>query len=216
MFRFKMDIAGETQLDRGIARFSDGVSDYTPIWPVIEDEFYAEEKAQFASEGAEGGEKWAPLSPAYSEWKEAHFPGQPILQRTGDLERSLTSRNDPNGVRVEARKQLTLGSRVPYGIYHQSTAPRTRLPRRPMINLTSAFKATVMRQVQAYLVEIATKVGFRTGLSPIQSAGLSAGAGGSAGIPPRRSLESRVRHTDHASEQERERERLAHGGGRRR
>jgi hypothetical protein len=62
MFRFKMEIAGEVQLDRGIARFSEGVGDYTPIWPVIEDDFYAEEKSQFASEGADGGEKWTPLS----------------------------------------------------------------------------------------------------------------------------------------------------------
>lgn len=204
MFRLRMDIAGEVQLDRGIARFADGVSDYTPIWPVIEDEFYAEERAQFASEGAESGEKWAPLSEAYAQWKEVHFPGQPILRRTGDLERSLTSGSDPNSVKIEQRKQLTLGSRVPYAIYHQSIAPRTKLPRRPMINLTEGFKRGVMRHLQAYLVEIATRVGFRTGLSPIQSAGLSAAAGGGAGIPPRRSLESRVRHTDHHAQHQRD------------
>ncbi len=192
-----MDIAGEAQLDRGIGRFADGVSDYRPIWPVIEDDFYAEEKAQFASEGAEGGERWQELSLEYAGWKEAHYPGQPIMQRTGDLERSLTSGNDPNAVKIEERKTLTLGSRVPYGIYHQSLDPRSVLPRRPLIQLTNAFKAGTMRNLQAYLVQIATQAGFRTGLTPIQSAGLSARAGGGAGIPPRRSLESRVRHGNH-------------------
>jgi|GEM_PF-730631 len=198
MFRFKMDIAGEVQLDRGIARFAEGVGDYRPIWPVIADDFYAEEKEQFASEGSAGGEAWTPLSPAYAGWKEVHFPGMPIMQRTGDLERSLTSAGDPNSVRVETRKALTLGTRVPYAIYHQSLDPRTKLPRRPIIMLTNAFKAATMRNIQAYLVQIATQVGFRTGLTPIQSAGLSAASGGGAGIPPRRTTESRVRRTDHA------------------
>jgi hypothetical protein len=135
---------------------------------------------------------------------DAAFAGV-ILHRTGDLERSLTSGSDPNSVKIETRKKLTLGTRVPYAIYHQSLEPRTRLPRRPVINLTNAFKAGVMRSIQAYLVEIATKVGFRTGLTPIQSAGLSAASGGGPGIPPRRSLESRVRKTDHADHSEHER-----------
>ena len=112
-------------MDRGIARFADGVADYRPIWPVIEEDFYAQMKDQFKTEGAEGGEAWVPLTPEYAGWKEQHYPGQPILQRTGDLYNSLTSSTDANAVLVEGRKSLTLGSRVPYGMYHQSNEPRT-------------------------------------------------------------------------------------------
>jgi phage gpG-like protein len=195
MFRFRLDIAGEVQLDRGIARFADGVSDYRPIWPVIMDDFYAQEKDQFATQGAEGGDTWQPLSPAYSAWKEVHFPGQPILQRTGDLERSLTSSTDPNSVHIPGRKVLTLGTRVPYAIYHQSIAPRTMLPRRPEINLPEAFKRSVMHHMQVYLVQIASQMGFRTGLGPIQQAGLVARTG--SGIPPRPTLEKKVRRGNH-------------------
>lgn len=201
MFRFRMDIAGEVQLDRGIARFAEGVSDFTPIWPVIEDEFYAEEKAQFRSEGAEGGDPWQELSPAYAAWKEVHFPGKPILQRSGDLEASLTSGSDVNAVKIEGRKSLTLGSRVPYGIYHQSTAPRTQLPRRPVVNMSAAFKTSVMRLLQGYLVDVATSAGLRKGLTTLQAAGLQSQFG--SGIPPRRSLESRVRHSDHSAHERR-------------
>ena len=61
MFRFRLEIAGEVQMDRGIARFADGVADYRPIWSVIEDDFYALEQDQFKSQGAEGGQ---PLGPA--------------------------------------------------------------------------------------------------------------------------------------------------------
>ena len=163
-----MEIAGEVQMDRGIARFADGVADYRPIWSVIEDDFYAEVKAQFQTEGEEGGDKWPELSPEYAGWKEIHYPGQPMLQRSGDLYRSLTTSTDPNAVVKEERKTLTLGSRVPYGIFHQSPDPRgSNLPRRPVIQLTEAFKRTTMHHIQTYLVQIASQSGFRTGLGPL-------------------------------------------------
>jgi phage gpG-like protein len=168
MFRFRLEIAGEVQMDRGIARFADGVSDYRPIWPVIEDDFYAQVKAQFKSEGTEGGERWAPLSAAYAAWKERHYPGNPILQRTGNLEKSLTSGADPNAVKIEERKTLTLGSKIPYAIYHQSPLPRKRLPRRPEIMLTEGFKRGVMAHIHGYLVQVATQSGFRRGLTPLE------------------------------------------------
>lgn len=183
MFRFKLEVAGEVQMDRGIARFSEAVADYRPIWPVIADDFYAEEKAQFRSEGAEGGEKWQELSPVYAGWKKAHYPGKPILQRTGDLVNSLTRERDPNAVRFEERKTLTLGSKIPYAIYHQSPKPRKRLPRRPEIMLTEAFKRGVTRHMQAYLVQVATQSGFRQGLTPLDSSKLASIFG--KGIPPR-------------------------------
>ena len=136
-------------MDRGIARFADGVSDYRPVWPMIEDDFYALEKRQFESVGAAGGEKWPELSPEYRGWKEAHYPGKPILERTGDLVRSLTNANDPNAVRIEDRRTLTLGTRIPYAIYHQSIQPRRVLPRRPEIMLTEGFKRMVASQPQS-------------------------------------------------------------------
>lgn len=183
MFRFRLEIAGEVQLDRGIARFSDGVSDYRPIWPVIEDDFYAMEKDQFKTEGVEGGDKWQPLSAEYGKWKETKYPGKPILQRTGDLVKSLTSGSDPNTVKIEARKTLTLGTKIPYAIYHQSPGPRTKLPRRPEIMLNEAFKRSVMHNLQVYLVQIASQCGFRTGLGTLESAKLGSIYG--KGIPPR-------------------------------
>lgn len=167
-------------MDRGIARFADGVADYRPIWPVIEDDFYALEKRQFESEGVSGGERWQELSADYAGWKETHYPGKPILERTGDLVHSLTNPHDPNAVCVEERKMLTLGSRVPYAIYHQSIEPRKRLPRRPEIQATEPFKRMAMHHVHQHLVQIATRSGFRergrTPGTPFPTA-----AGGAAG-----------------------------------
>ena len=175
MVRFRLEVAGQVQMDRGIARFADGVADYRPLWPIIEDDFYAQVKDQFKTEGAEGGEKWAELTPEYAGWKEAHYPGKPILQRTGDLISSLTNPNDPNTVRIEQRKTLTLGSRIPYAIYHQTGTEM--MTARPEIVLTEAFKRSVMHHVQTYLVQMATQCGFRVkGIGPIQAAQLGAAA----------------------------------------
>lgn len=167
MFRFRLEIAGEVAMDRGIARFAESVADYRPIWPVIEDDFYAQVADQFKTEGAEGGDKWAPLTAEYAGWKEAHYPGRPILERTGDLMRSLTSPNDPNAVRIEERKALTLGSRIPYAIYHQRGT--SKMAARPEIQLPEAFKRSVMHHIHAYLVQIANASGFRQGLGPLDN-----------------------------------------------
>ena len=151
-------------MDRAIARFADGVTDYRPMWPVIEDDFYSLVGRQFATEGAEGGTAWVSLSDAYGTWKEIHYPGKPILQRTGELMASLTSPTAPGAVRVEERKTLTLGTTVPYAIYHQRGTKK--MPARPEIRLTEAFKRTAMHHVQTYLVQMATQGGFRTGMKP--------------------------------------------------
>jgi phage gpG-like protein len=174
-----MEIAGRVEMDRGIARFADGVADYRPIWPVIEDDFYAQVKDQFRTEGAEGGERWKPLSEDYARAKELRFPGKPILERTGDLRKSLTLPNDPNAVRVEERKTLTLGSRIPYAIFHQTGT--TKMPARPEIQLTEAFKRTAMHHVQVYLVQIASRSGFRTGLAPLSVLGARRGQAAAQG-----------------------------------
>jgi phage gpG-like protein len=161
-----LEIAGEVAMDRGIARFADGLSDYRPLWPIIEDDYYAQEKDQFKSEGEEGGDKWSALTPEYAGWKEAHFPGKPILQRTGDLYDSLTNPNSPNGVRIEERKSLTLGSRLPYAIFHQQGT--AMMDARPEIQFTEALKRSIMHHAQVYLVTMASQCGFRNGgWSPI-------------------------------------------------
>ena len=165
-------------MDRGIARFTEGIADYRPIWSVIEADFYAQVARQFQSEGTAGGEGWKELSKDYGEWKEAHFPGKPILQRTGDLIDSLTNPNSVNGVRVEERKTLTLGSTLAYALYHQTgSKDGAHPPKRPEIQLTEAFKRTTMAHVQGYLVQIATQSGFRTGRTPGTPFATAAGSG---------------------------------------
>jgi len=172
MFRFRMVVAGGVEMDRGLARFTDGISDWRPIWPVFSDSFYAWIRGQFESEGAAaGGGKWWKLSEAYAAWKERHFPGKPILQRTGALMASLTSSKAAGAVYIAAPRSLTIGSDIPYAVFHQVGAGH--LPQRKEIAFSEAGKRELMKIAQMYLVEIATKVGFRQGLAPTDQARLS-------------------------------------------
>jgi hypothetical protein len=52
---------------------------------------------QFLTEGAAMSGRWAPLSRKYAAEKEQQYPGQPILQRTGDMKHDAL---DPRSIRV--------------------------------------------------------------------------------------------------------------------
>ena len=171
MLRFHMNVGGKTRMDRGIARIAEGIADYRPVWAAIEDEFHAQMANQFRTKGEEAGAPWAPLSEAYAAWKEAHYPGRPILQRTGDLYRSLTDSHDPNAVRVAEGKLLKLGSRIAYATYHQQGT--RRMPARKEIQLSETFKQSIAHRLRAHLIQIAGQSGFRRGRSA---------AGGSKGL----------------------------------
>lgn len=169
MFRFRMEIAGQAQLDFAIGRFGNICSDFRPVWDVVAEDFYEMEQQQFATQGAagSGGTPWAPLKKDYAEWKQRHYGNLPILQRRGDLMQSLTYRDASGSVFIAEPKALTLGSTVPYGIYHQSPAERQvgkdgkpRLPRRPEIQFTKDFKVRVQKHIQVYLVNMAKQLGF--------------------------------------------------------
>lgn len=43
----------------------------------------------------------------------------PLLRRSGFLEKSITEKNDPDAIRVVTKTELTLGSSISYGQFHQ-------------------------------------------------------------------------------------------------
>ncbi len=60
----------------------------------------------------------------------------PILKARGDLEKSVTDPTDSNSINLIVNKvALYLGSKIPYGVYHQSPEPRTKMPLRPFVLL---------------------------------------------------------------------------------
>lgn len=58
----------------------------------------------------------------------------PIMKASGRLAESITNEDSDESIyRIENKKTLVLGTRVPYGIYHQSDLPRTKMPYRPFL-----------------------------------------------------------------------------------
>jgi phage gpG-like protein len=151
MLNLSIRIAGEAAMARGVARFTEGLADYRPLWGAIEDDFYAAEQEQFRTEGAGMALHWTALSASYAKWKETHFPGRLILERTGDLRHSLTDRRDPNALCIEERETLTLGTNIPFAIFHQQGT--SKMPARPVMPAPEDFQRRVREHIQTYLEE---------------------------------------------------------------
>jgi phage gpG-like protein len=145
--RIRLEFYGEAQLDRTLARFSAG--DLRPVWEELAGRFASVEGRQFRSEGRYGSGGWAPLSADYAEWKHAHYPGKPILERTGRLVASLTRRPFP--VEVITPASMTIGSDVDYGEFHQRGGGR--LPQRRPVELPESERRAWVNRIQRYIVQ---------------------------------------------------------------
>lgn len=145
--RFTFSVEGEVQIDRTLARFEENIADAEQLWDKLADRFAKLERRQFASEGAYGSGGWAPLSPTYGAWKAVHYPGKPILERTGLLKESLTRR--PFGIEVIEPGFMVLGSGVDYGKYHQ--AGGGNLPQRRPVELPESERRTWVRLIQRFI-----------------------------------------------------------------
>ena len=148
---FTVEVLGEEQ----VARVLDGVEyraqDMRPIWQILAEDFYQVEEEQFATEGGFSG-GWAELSERYKVWKEAHYPGRPILVLTGALREAITSPNARGSIYDLQRDYMMVGvSRevLPYAVYHQ-TGTR-HMPARPPIALPESTKERWVAAIHAYL-----------------------------------------------------------------
>lgn len=147
-YRISFDFHGDQQLDRTLARFSDRAQDATPAWDRMADSFEQLNRRQFQASGRAASGGWAPLSPAYAAWKSRHYPGRPILVRTGELRESLTRR--PFGVEVIRPGSMEIGTAVPYARFHQQGGPG--LPRRRPVELTERARREWVKILQHHLV----------------------------------------------------------------
>ncbi len=156
MFTFTVSVSGEEQLARGFSRFGEAVSDYSPVWRELADDFLKVERDQFVSEGRSGSGGWVPLSPGYAAWKAKHTPGRPLLVQSGKLRQSLT---EHGGEHIEEirKDSLRLGTGVPYAIYHQ--AGTRHMPARKLVELSEADKTRWTKKIQSFIVQEAKAQG---------------------------------------------------------
>jgi phage gpG-like protein len=122
--------SGIPHLTRRLHAMESAATDMRPAWTLIRDRFVAAEARTFAGEGGSSG-KWAPLSPAYGAWKATHFGEKPILRRTDQLFRSLTSELS---IDIRGPQTMILGTDVGYGRFHQTGT--SKMPARKVIDLS--------------------------------------------------------------------------------
>lgn len=153
MFVLKCSFAGQDQVLRTFSRWTEGLSDFSPALEDIADDFLKLEAQQFASEGKTGSGGWPALSTKYASWKAINYPGAKILERDGWLRDSLTVRDAPFQVREITPTQATLGTDVPYGVYHQLGT--RKMPARPPIELSESDKTRWGKLVHEWLYAMA-------------------------------------------------------------
>ena len=160
----EIEIQGIERLGEAFASMADHVRDFRPrIWPPVNARFTEIMIEQFDSEGASGDSgPWLPLSPNYEVWKEKNYPGQPILELTGNLRRSFMGPFNPNAHYVETPDLLERGSTVPYAAYHQTGT--SRMTARPPIDLTPAQAESLRDAAMGAFSEIGIELGFEVTL----------------------------------------------------
>lgn len=135
MTSWKLEVEGLTEEERRAARLGAMLSDFRPWWPMLVPLFIGWMREQFETEGAFGGEPWAPLSPDYAAWKAEHYPGKGILIAEGDLRKAAS-----NPTRIMLPMELILEIRDPKAGYHQEGT--ASMPKRPLIWATQPLPVT--------------------------------------------------------------------------
>ena len=150
-FVLELVIDGEQQVLSALSRFGEYANDLHVPFGEMATDFARAEGARFAAQGP----GWAALSPEYAAWKAAHYPGKPILQRTGALLGSLTG--GAGFIREITDEAMTLGTRVGYARFHQRGTGR--MPKREVIRLQPEDRLRWAKIMQKHLVAEARRAG---------------------------------------------------------
>lgn len=79
--------------------------------------------------------RWAPLSPEYAAWKAKHYPGKPILVRSGAMKAGFSWEAKKRSMRVINRVRAGQGrGSTPRWVYHQDGT--ATMPARRMLQIT--------------------------------------------------------------------------------
>ncbi len=171
MVRLQLTIDGADRVDVALSRFGAQLGDLRRFWTqYAAPKLYRDIQDNFDQTGALSG-GWAPLSPRYAAWKATHYPGRPLMVRTGRLKQSLTH-DGPEGILETSHRVMVIGTRIRYAKHHQrggSTAGRP--PQRRLLFLIRGASQSLGRLLHAFAVDEARRAGLRT------RAALLAGAG---------------------------------------
>lgn len=118
-----------------IEKIKDNLDDFGPVFKKAKDDLKTLWKNNFLENGLPSG-GWKPLDAEYGSWKSVHFPGAPLMIRSGKLFRSLSDlRGNPNKI---DKKEATFGTNVKYADFHQSGT--SKMPARTIVFVTDRYE----------------------------------------------------------------------------
>jgi len=127
--KIRVSTTGVTATSRRLSLYGRKLKTYRSLYRGIGAEIARAERAWFATRGAG---TWQPLSPRYAAWKARHFPGRPLMVRSGKLRAALTSQAQFIQIREPDVMIIDLPESVWYGRVHQGDGnEKVNLPRRP-------------------------------------------------------------------------------------
>lgn len=135
-------VTGDREIISKLSALGPKLMEFSAAFAILGRELsnYYSSKA-FASQGGVFGNSWQQLSPVYAARKGREFPGRGILVATGKMQQGFNFNVTPD--------TLVIGNDTPYFKYHQSTEPRSKMPRRPMLGVNAEVKAIVTTVIQA-------------------------------------------------------------------
>lgn len=142
----KLDIRvdGDNILREALVNVGEKLEDFTEPLRGAGQLLLDDVRRNFDTEGGYVG-GWVPLSAStIADRKRLGFGPGPILHRTGRYKRSFKAV-------VNKRRMVIDAWGVKYHKYHQSTKPRTKIPRRPTLFFRNETKAEIMRGFQEYV-----------------------------------------------------------------
>ncbi|HEV2349019.1 MAG TPA: phage virion morphogenesis protein [Terriglobia bacterium] len=108
-------------VEQALESIESSLADNSAAFLQIADDFREMVAEQFAPEGAAGGTPWAALAPSTLRRRRA---GSGPLNSTGALLASLIDAGSAGHVEEADGQTLTLGSNLPYAMYHQTGTGR--------------------------------------------------------------------------------------------
>lgn len=126
--------------------------DLTPAWEELLVWWAVTNVEHFASRGRRWRTPWPGLAPrTVAQKRRDGFLSDPMV-RTGRMRTEMTRR--PLGMEHVTHNSVEAGTTAPYAKYHQSSAPRTHLPRRALVNMEAiAREGTPGSMVLTYIVD---------------------------------------------------------------
>lgn len=169
-------VENDEAFQAAIDRLAKASNDFRIPFGLISKDYYRSNKKIFSLSGPGLYPDLGPDGPAKSDYKTAKQRAvgfiYPIMTRTGRLAASMLNPSDPETIRVITKQNLLLGSSVPYLKYHQSDAPRSKIPLRKVVFIdggplessrgasTSARREAWINIIDKYIDENIEKVDF--------------------------------------------------------